>query len=120
MRSPVSHLDILRIDPRARRLGRVEGEGDAADLREPALKLRPHRHPILQGVVDHLAGNVKQDELVHHGEDGEQVPEDELPRHVLLVTPQGARVEESTVSIEGGHHDVRDQVAQVGLSRTNR
>ena len=35
-------------------------------------------------------------------------PEDKFARRMFLVTSQRARVQQGAVSVQGGHHDVRN------------
>ena len=39
---------------------------------------------------------------------------------MLSITAKSSRVEQGTVGVEGGHHDVRHEVAEVGLPRPHR
>ena len=39
---------------------------------------------------------------------------------MLSITAESPRVEQGTVGVEGGHHDVRHEVAQVGLLGPHR
>ena len=116
----VANLDVLRLHPRSRGPAGVEGEGDPADLGEPALQLGPLRHAVLQGGAELGPRHLQQHQGVHHGQDGQEIPEVKSPLWMDSVGPQSPGVEQSTVRVERGHHDVRDEVAQVGLLGPHR
>ena len=59
-------LDVGRVNAGPRRLGRVESEGDSANLGESAVQFRPLGDSVLQSLVNLSSFDVDQNQGVNH------------------------------------------------------
>ena len=60
------NLDVSRVDPRARRFGGVESEGNSSNLWKSAVQFGPLGHSVLQSLVNLRSFDVDQNQGVNH------------------------------------------------------
>ena len=135
----VANLDVSRIDAMLRLFAWIKGKSQAGHLRESTFQLGPLRHAVLQSLPHLLSRRSQDDHGVHHGpvweldqswsgserrtdnvHDGDEVSQLEVSLGMDAITAQGTRVEDGTVRVSGGQHDVTHEVSKIRFLRSNR